>query len=81
MKITGKIQEPLDNFGFAQLVFYRFELIENGRGIRPDDAVATGPAKAGRMTGANSCPAYFIAGRDEEDAGSNSVASSYHLHA
>jgi cystathionine gamma-synthase len=31
------------------------------------------------MTGANSCPACAVAGEDEEDADSNSVASSYHL--
>ena len=70
MVFTVNMQELLDNFGAAQLVCNRFELIENGRGIRPDDAVATGSAKAGRMTGANSCPACFIAGKDEEDTDS-----------
>lgn len=45
-----------------------FELIQNGRGIRPEDAVATDSAQAGGMTGANSCPARSNAGKDEEGA-------------
>jgi hypothetical protein len=41
-----------------------FLLIKNGRGIRPDDTVATGSALRG-TSGANSCP--FVAnGKDEK---------------
>jgi hypothetical protein len=58
---------PFDIFHEVKRKRKPLELIKNGRGIRPDDAVATDSAQAGRMHGANSCPAHLGAGEDEED--------------